>query len=250
MTTLLLYKEIKALNRDEHKALKIKQAADCTFAANTHLVPLAGLEFFQAARHYPIVFIGQDDQLMPIALLGLVEGLNSYLDESNQWQANTYIPAFVRRYPFVLAQDDVDNFTVCFDEAYPGCNAEEGRELFTDEGENSEYLTEMIQFLQNFTQEMERTRELVKALNELQLLTPRTLQLTHASGESFVLRDFQAVDEELFNQLTDEQVLSLHKKGFLGWIYAHLMSLGNANQLFERFLSNKAADDQDSETKH
>ena len=82
------------------------------------------------------------------------------------------------------------------------------------------------------------------------MLTPRTLQLTHASGESFVLRDFQAVDEELFNQLTDEQVLSLHKKGFLGWIYAHLMSLGNANQLFERFLSNKAADDKDSETKH
>src|SRR5690554_2528288 len=89
MTTMLLYKEIKALNRDEHKVLKIKPAADCAFAANTHLVPLAGLEFFQAARHYPIVFIGQDEQLMPIALLGLTEGHNSYLDESSQWQARS-----------------------------------------------------------------------------------------------------------------------------------------------------------------
>lgn len=92
---------------------------------------------FQAARHYPIVFIGQNDQLMPIALLGLKEGHNSYLDESNTWQANTYIPGFVRRYPFVLAQDDAANFSVCFDAAYNGWNEEEGRELFTAKGENS-----------------------------------------------------------------------------------------------------------------
>lgn len=250
MTTMLLYKEVKALNRDEHKALRIKPAADCAFAASTHLVPLAGLEFFQAARHYPIVFIGQGEQLMPIALLGLTEGQNSYLDASNQWQANTYVPAFVRRYPFVLAQDETDNFTVCFDAAYGGWNQEEGRELFNAEGENTEYLNEMIQFLQNFTHEMERTRELVKALNALQLLTPRTLQLTHPSGESFVLRDFQAVDEARFAELSDEQVLSLHKSGFLGWIYAHLMSLGNANQLFEHFLRNRAASDEAAATKH
>lgn len=250
MTTMLLYKEIKALNRDEHKVLKIKPAADCGFAANTHLVPLAGLEFFQAARHYPIVFIGQDEQLMPIALLGLTEGHNSYLDESSQWQANTYIPAFVRRYPFVLAQDDADNFTVCFDAAYAGWNEDDGRELFNTEGENSAYLDEMIQFLQNFTHEMERTRELVKALNELELLTPRTLQLTHPSGESFLLRDFQAVDEARFSELTDEQVLSLHKSGFLGWIYAHLMSLGNANHLFEHFLKNKSTSEEPAPIQH
>lgn len=249
MTTMLLYKEIKALNRDEHKGLKLKPADDCGFAAQTHLVPLAGLEFFQAARHYPIVFIGQGDQLMPIALLGLTEGQNTYLDDAQQWQANTYVPAFVRRYPFVLAQDGADNFTVCFDAAYSGWNEEEGRELFTGEGENSAYLNEMIQFLQNFTREMERTRELVKTLNELELLTPRTLQLSHASGESFVLRDFQAVDEAKFAALSDEQVLGLHKQGFLGWIYAHLMSLGNANQLFERFLAAKKGEAAEA-TKH
>ncbi|UVE17600.1 SapC family protein [Pseudomonas sp. LS44] len=251
MTTMLLYKEIKALNRDEHKNLKLKAAENCAFAAQTHLVPLAGLEFFQAARHYPIVFIGQGEQLMPIALLGLKEGHNAYLDAAQQWQANTYVPAFVRRYPFVLAQDASQNFTVCFDAAYSGWNEEAGRQLFTDEGENSAYLNEMIQFLQNFTHEMERTRLLVSTLNELGLLTPRNLQLTHANGESFVLRDFQAIDEAKFAALSDEQVLSLHKSGFLGWIYAHLMSLGNANQLFERFINNKPADAQVAdETRH
>ena len=97
----------------------------------------------------------------------------------------------------------------------------------------------MIQFLQNFTAEMERTRAFVEKLNAFELLAPRTIKLTHSSGESFVLSDFLAIDEEKFLALSDEQVLELNRAGFLGWIYAHLMSLGNANQLFDNFLSKK-----------
>lgn len=240
MTTMLLYKEIKALNREEHRGLKLRAAEDCAFAAATHLVPLAGLEFFQAAVHYPILFIGEGERLLPIALLGLKEGLNSYLDEQQRWKADTYVPAFVRRYPFVLAQDNANNFTVCFDAAYEGWNDDEGRELFVEEGANSAFLDEMISFLQNFSAEMERTRQFVATLEELGLLAKRTLQLTHASGETFVLSDFLAVDEEKFLALDDDQVLALHKAGFLGWIYAHLMSLGNANRLFTSLLAGRA----------
>lgn len=239
MTTLLLYKDIKALNRDEHKSLKLVGAQNSDFAANTHLVPLAGLEFIQAARHYPILFIGNDEQTMPIALLGLKEGHNGYVGADQQWQQDTYIPAFVRRYPFVLAQQGDDNFTVCFDAAYPGWNEAEGRELFTDEGKNSAFLEEMIQFLQNFTQEMARTRRFVAKLDELGLLAQRTLKMTHPSGETFVLSEFRAVDEEKFLALEDAAVVELHKAGFLAWIYAHLASLGNANQLFAHYLATK-----------
>lgn len=240
MTTLLLYKDIQALNREAHQALKLQQSENCEFAATTHLVPVAGLEFFQAARHYPLVFIGEGDQATPIALLGLKPGHNGYLDDELRWQANTYIPAFIRRYPFVLAQDEASNFTVCFDAAFTGWNSEEGRDLFNSEGQNSEYLEEMIQFLQNFTAEMERTRLFVEKLNALELLSPRTIKLTHGSGETFVLSDFLAVDEEKFLALSDEQVLDLNRSGFLGWVYAHLMSLGNANQLFDNYLKSKA----------
>jgi len=239
MSTLLLYKEIKALNRDQHKALKMNAGKGCEFAAGTHIVPLAGLEFFQAARSYPILFVGEGEQLSPIALLGLKEGRNSFVDDSGQWRSNTYVPAFIRRYPFVLAQSENDEFTVCFDEAYAGWNETEGRELFSETGENSEYLNEMIQFLQNFTAEMHRTRELVSVLQELELLESRTLKLSHVSGETFVLKDFHAVNEERFLALSDEQVLRLNKAGFLGWVYAHLMSLGNSNLLFEHYLANR-----------
>jgi hypothetical protein len=67
--------------------------------------------------------------------------LNSFVGDSGQWRSNTYVPAFIRRYPFVLAQSDNDEFKVCFDEAYAGWNEEEGRELFAESGENSPYLT-------------------------------------------------------------------------------------------------------------
>jgi len=240
MTTLLLYKEIKALNREQHRQLKLKNADNSEFAASTHLVPLAGLEFFQAARHYPIVFIGEAGKLAPIALLGLQEGHNGYLDEQAHWRANTYVPAFVRRYPFVLAQDDKESFTVCFDAAYSGWNEADGRPLFTEDGTNSEFLDEMIQFLQNFTQEMSRTTQFVEKLDALGLLESRSLTLTHATGETFQLNDFHAVNEERFLALADEQVLELNRAGYLGWVYAHLMSLGNVHQLFEHFLARKA----------
>lgn len=236
---LLLYRQITALNRDSHRQLRLRQAEDARFAASTHLVPLAGVEFFQAARHYPILFVGEGASASPIALLGLKSGQNGFVDDSGQWQRSAYVPAFVRRYPFVLAQADQENFTVCFDREFPGWNEQEGQALFDAEGKNSAYLDEMIRFLHNFTAEMERTRQFVAKLAEFDLLAPRSLRLNHSSGDSFVLSDFVAVDEEKFLKLPDKKVLALNKAGYLGWIYAHLMSLGNANELFERHLAGK-----------
>lgn len=235
------YQEVSLLNREQHKNLKLKQSGDCSFAKCMHLVPLTALEFFQAAHHYPIVFVGEGEKAIPMALLGLQQNVNSFIKDDNLWQDDTYIPAFVRRYPFVLAETQAENFTVCFDAAYPGWDEKEGMALFDDQGKNTEFLDEMVQFLQNFSDEMNRTRRFVTRLNELQLLHSSTIQLTHSSGETFVLYDFNVVDEEKFLQLNDEQILDLHKKGFLGIIYAHLMSQNNVSQLFSRYLADRNA---------
>lgn len=238
--TMLLYKQVKPLNREEHKGFRLKPSNTCEFAAEAHLVPMAGQEFYQAARHYPIVFIGEGDNIAPIAMLGLKEGHNAFVDQG-QWATNYYVPAFVRRYPFVLSQGSNQDFTVCIDDEFEGWGKDEGQALFDEAGANTPYLEEMIRFLQSFTSEMERTRSFVAKLRELELLDKRSFKLTHVSGENFVLSDFMAIDEEKFTKLSDEQVLALHKDGFLGWIYAHLMSLGNVNQLFERHLAARKA---------
>ncbi len=151
----------------------------------------------------------------------------------------------------VLAQGEKDNFTVCFDREFAGWNEQEGQALFDAEGKNSAYLDEMIRFLNNFTAEMERTRQFVAKLAEFELLSPRSLRLNHSGGESFVLSDFLAVDEEKFLKLPDKKVLALNKAGYLGWVYAHLMSLANANELFARHLAGRngdAAEDGEAKT--
>lgn len=241
MSALLFYREITLLNRERHRGLRLKPTGDCRFAANTHFVPLAGQEFYQAARDYPILFIGEGEQTVPIALLGLEPERNEFLDEDGQWLANVYVPAFIRRYPFVLADTDAERFSVCFDAAYEGWNESEGEALFDDNGANTPYLDEVVDFLRGFTAEMRRTEAFVRTLQDLGLLRPRTLQLSHPGGERFTVNDFQAIDEEAFRALGDDDVLALHREGFLGWVFAHLMSLGAANRLFDRHIAGRDA---------
>ncbi|MGM0594252.1 MAG: SapC family protein [Pseudomonadota bacterium] len=235
MASLFFYKDIVALNREDHGDLRLGNAdGKVEFAAETNLMPLAGTEFGQAARDYPIVFAGEEDELGPVAILGLRQGQNLFVESAGNWLPGHYVPAFVRRYPFILAETGEDgDFTVCIDRSWEGFGAEEGDLLF-EEGEESKRLKEIIDFLRMFHAEMLRTRTFTKKLKELELLVRKDIQLTDAQGNAFAIRDAQVVDEERLAKLEDEQVLALHKEGFLGWIYAHLISLGNTTRLLTR----------------
>lgn len=239
MSSLLLYDDITLLNRERHRQLKLKPSTGFAFASGTHYVPVAGQEFYQAARDFPILFVG-DEQMIPIALLGLEAGQNLHVDEQGHWTPSAYVPAFIRRYPFVLAASNEERFSVCFDAAHDGWNETEGEALFDEDGENTGFLDEVIEFLKGYTAEMERTRDFVDSLRELDLLVQKTLRLTRPDGSTYRIDDFHAVDEGRFGELSEEQVLELHRKGYLGLVYAHLMSLGSANRLFDRHLARKA----------
>lgn len=235
MATMLFYDDIAALNRDSHGKLRLRRAdGDVGFAAGTNFVPLAGTEFGQVARDYPIVFAGREDDLAAIAVLGLRQGQNLFVEPDGRWARGHYIPAFVRRYPFILAeQGDGKDFTVCIDQSWRGFNDKDGEPLFED-GKESEFLKGIIDFLRLFHAEMLRTREFVARLKALDLLIRKDLQLTDAAGNAFTIRDCQVVDEERLHALKDKQVAELHKSGFLWWIYAHLISLGNTVRLLAR----------------
>lgn len=240
MSAMLLYEKITLLNRDRHRRLRLRPHKGLGFAGRTHIVPLALVEFVQAARDCPILFVGESDKRVPVALLGLKEQQNSFVDADGNWLKNTYVPAFIRRYPFVLADTGEDRFSVCFDEAFEGWNETEGTALFDEDGKNTPFLDEVIQFLKGFTAEMKRTQVFTRKLEELGLLAEKRLELVHTSGERFTVNDFLAVDEEAFNKLDDEQFLTLRREGFLAPVYAHLMSLGTANRLFDRYVQMRA----------
>ncbi len=236
MATLLFYQKPVPLNAGVHLQTRLGGlAGDFSFSTQTNSIPLAAVEFFDTAREYPIAFTGQEGgALFPIALLGVRQNENLFVGADGRWEGR-YIPAFVRRYPFVLAEkQDADDFNVYLDEAYAGFGAVDGERLFTDAGEQTPFLKQALEFLSNYQGEIRRTRLFVERLQALELLIPRVLEVVRNSQPPMVLQGFSVVDEQRLMALSDAQLIELARSGFLAWIYAHLMSLGNVSGLAER----------------
>ncbi|SEJ43116.1 SapC family protein [Frateuria terrea] len=238
MAEVLFYERPVPLNRNQHKDLRLKGIPSLKFAAAAHSVPLTGAEFPVAARDVPILFAGQSmDDAGPMALLGLRQNENLLVDENGQWAAGTYVPAFVRRYPFILAEKPADaegdDFTVFLDEAYEGFGSEEGERLFKEDGSDSEMLANAVGFLGEFQQHVARTHWFMDQLRKHQLLEPRNIRL-EKDGNAINLNGLFVVNEEKLRQLDEKTAHEFLKEGVMGWIYAHLLSLPNIDRLVQR----------------
>ncbi|MBJ7264155.1 MAG: SapC family protein [Burkholderiaceae bacterium] len=235
MPTMIFYDKPIALNRYRHRDLKLDKPSNgrFEFARHTNSVLLAATELAEAGRDYPVVFVGKDSSEFTLAaLVGLRDQENVFVDETGQWQVGRYLPAFVRRYPFVLAEgEDGSDLTVCVDESYSGLTKKKtGQALFDADGKETQVLRTAIDFLQLFHLEMHRTRAFAARLAKLELLLPKTVRIERA-GKQEVLDGLFVVDEERLVKLPDAELLALIREGFMPWIYAHLLSLGNLERL-------------------
>lgn len=240
MKQLLIYDRPVVLNRARHRNLRIAaNEGDFHFAAGLNSLPLAACEFARAACDHPILFAGSDPaNVVPAALLGLRAGENLAVDADGHWRQDSYIPAFLRRYPFVLAEKETEgegeDFHVCLDEAFAGLGDENGQPLFDETGANTPLLEGAMRFLQEYQAHLKRTRELTARLAELELLVPKVVQVQPASGAGFSLDGLFVVDEARLGALKGRVLQELLRSGDLGWIYVHLMSLVNVERLCRR----------------
>lgn len=238
MAEVLFYERPVPLNRTQHKDLRLKGIPSLRFAANVHSVPLTGVEFPAAARDLPILFAGSSmEEAGPMALLGLRQNENLFINADGQWAANTYIPAFVRRYPFVLAEkpagEEGDDFTVFLDEAYEGFGSDEGERLFKEDGTDSDMLKNAVNFLGEFQQHVGRTQWFMEQLRKHDLLEPRNIRL-EKDGKAINLNGLYVVSEEKLRKLDEKTSHEFLKEGVFGWIYAHLLSLANIDRVAQR----------------
>jgi hypothetical protein len=257
---VLFYERPVPLNRTEHKDLRLKGVLNAKFAMNAHSVPLTGAEFAIAARDLPIVFAGNSAaDAGPIVLLGLRQDENLVVDADGQWAPNIYIPAFVRRYPFVLAEkppgQEGDDMTVFLDERYEGFGNVEGERLFKDDGTETELLTNAVKFLGEFQQNIARTRWFMGELNKHDLLMSRNLRLQKPAREggearSINLNGLFVVDEEKLRNLDEKTAHEFAREGVFGWIYAHMLSLANLDRLAQRLDVREQAEAASSATKN
>jgi hypothetical protein len=232
MSDMIFYERVVALNDQTHARLRVRPASSFAYAARTNSVPLLSSEFFECAREYPIVFARGEPGPVAAALLGLREAENLYVDKDGTWDAR-YVPAFVRRYPFVPGKGAQGELLVCIDEASECFDAREGEPLFL-EGKPSPQLEHAMKFLAEFHHGAATTELLGRRLQDLGLLRQSDSLAQLNDGTQFRLNGLNVVDESKLRALDRDIVQELFVSGGLAVIYAHLMSLGNLGALVDR----------------
>ncbi|MBV1871553.1 MAG: SapC family protein [Gammaproteobacteria bacterium] len=231
---ILFYENAKPVSKKDHLDLYVKMGKDFSFTQDTNSVPLTIAEFRQAAQEYAIVFSGENDEVLPAVILGSGGQENGYFGDGS-WNAQ-YIPAFVRRYPFIFSStDEGKSLLLCIDESYSGCNREEiGERLFDAEGERSQFLNTMLNFVEAYQKQYHLTRFFCKQLQELDLLEPMRANFKLPSGEQRTLAGFSVISREKLQALSGEKLEALMKNGSIELAYLHLQSMNNLKSLLEK----------------
>jgi SapC len=233
----LFYNSIEPLNLDQHGKMKVRGIPSMAEAGRTHAVPLTIDEFALVQRHYPIVFsVGGTP--VPIALMGLNEGVNVFLDENGRVSdPSLYVPAYLRRYPFLLARlrQDSDELSLCFD-ATSGAvgDFDEGEALF-DADQPSAATKAILEFCEQFEAAGIRTNAFIEELVKTDLLMDGEVAIQPEGFEQpFIYRGFRMVDEEKLRNLRGDELRKMNQNGMLPLLFAHLFSLAQMRDVFAR----------------
>ena len=236
-TQPLFYKKVVPLNKKQHGDLYVEPVVSYKHTKDTNSVYIAAIEFPKASKEYPIVFgKSEDGSVFPVVLLGLKNNQNLYLGKKGEWLAD-YIPAYVRRYPFILATNagNGNTFAVCIDESYPGFNKnQKGQRLFDDKGEETDLLKQSVEFLKDYQNHIQLTALFCSKIKELELIEPMQANI-EKSGKKQVLGGFMCVNRSRLHSLEPGKLSELMKSDQLELIFAHLNSLANLEKLIRQY---------------
>ncbi len=233
----LLYRDLEPVNRPNHGDKKMRRIEAIADLGSTHAIPVTVDEFMLVGRFFPVIF-SSGDAPVPLALMGLHEGTNTYFDKDGRLiDNNIYVPAYIRRYPFLLARltQDSDQLSLCFD---PTAGAvgdfDEGDPLFDGEAPSAR-TSEILAFCEQFEQAGQRTAAFMRELKEMKLLMDGEVAIQpEGSEQPFIYRGFQMVDEQKFRDLRGDELRKMNQSGMLSLVMAHLFSLALVRDIFAR----------------
>lgn len=219
----MFYKAARPLDMEKDGKLFVSPPQHFAFAAQTNAIPLLTDEFSMAAAHYPIVFAAGDTPV-PAAVVGLRNDENLFVDAENKWLAGSYLPSYIRRYPFLLMDDDEKKqYVLCIDDTSDMLGTSGEYQLFKD-GKPTAFTQSAMNFCATLRQQGEATDEFVSTLKEYNLLVKNDTQIDLSDGNKVQLAGFQVIDPKKFDLLPDTVYLSWRRKGWLGLIFAHFLS--------------------------
>jgi len=231
----ILYKDIVPLNIEQHATFTLREYDTAPQLVGVHAVPLTVDEFTQCQRYLPIVFSTGADPV-PLVLMGLNDGVNTLVDAEGRLRRNDgYVPAYVRRYPWLLvrARPDSEELSLCFDPTSGLVGEYEGGRPLIENGAATQLTKDLLSFCQNFEEAAARTASFMQDLKESGLLMDGELSIQAPDNETpFVYRGFQMIDEAKLRELRGDQLRKYSQSGLLPLAYAHLFSLQGMREIF------------------
>lgn len=236
---VLFYKNPQPLSAEEHGGLGVKQIPQpFGFLREAHAVPVTVTEFGVAAASYPVIFVGEDRT--PVAVMGVRQGQNLYVNDEGFVLEDYYVPAFVRRYPFVFANDESgDRLLLCVDRSAPMVT-NQPEVAFFENGQPTKFTNDAIEFCKEFERQRRATSDFVKIVRDLDLFEQKTVTFQprdpqgNEVGPAQKVADYWAISEEKLNALPQDKFLELRSNGALGACYAHMVSLLNWQKVVQR----------------
>lgn len=232
----ILYNDLVPLSSIDHASWKLHAMDHVEFLKTQHAIPVTVDEFALVQRHYPIIF-SVGDSPVPLALMGLNEGVNTFVDDAGKIPEPVYLPAYIRRYPFLLAKlrPEATELSLCFDPTAELVGPGDGGEALFDGDQPTEATKRVLGFCDEFEQSGQKTGAFMAELAEHKLLMDGEVSIqAEGATEPYIYRGFQMVDESKLRDLRGDVLRKMMQSGMLPLVHAHLFSLQTMREIFGR----------------
>ncbi len=227
----LFYKSVTPLDSQRHKSLRLGQPDRAFgYASLSNLIPAVVDEFELAAPELCIAFLPTPAGASAVFVTGTAPGQNCFVSDTGNW-TGAYVPAYLRRYPFIIGDIAGSESVLCFDESYAGFGDPMGQPLFEADGNRTEALAKALAFSQTYRDAAKRTESFCRMLTDFALLQAATLDITAADGSRSTVHGIEIIDEAALAALSGDRLAQLNGAGFLRAIYAQITSLRAISRL-------------------
>ena len=220
----LFYSNPVPLDAKKHLDTGLKKNFGLHFCSQVNAVPINMIEMPQISHYYPIAF-SPDANATPVALLGVRDTENLFVDASGQWVDDAYIPAYIRRYPFIFSEiAGTDQLTLCVDMNDKVIDPQSDQKFFDAEGKPALLAQNALEFCKSYHAAAQQTLGFSKALAQSGLLVERQAEINIGNGKRLNFSGFRIVDEQKLAEMPEKDFLEWRKNGWLPFLYAHLFS--------------------------
>ena len=234
----LFYKKPVPVDSKAHAKLALKKF-DLGFTSSVNAVPVNMIEMPQICHFYPIAF-SPDENATPVAIMGLRDGENLFVNAKGEWLSQTYVPAYIRRYPFIFSEmPESDKFSLCIDSVDSVADEKGEQRLFDEKGAPTALTNNALEFCKSYHAAAIQTQAFSKALAASGVLVERSVQINTGNNKKISFSGFRIIDEKKLAELDDKTFMEWRNKGWLPFIYAHLFS-GSQWQRLTSLLSERA----------